>query len=51
MAGIPGKTIIFSKILPLMTSADLNIHLTERMTEMTSNGLTKSCRSPYRPAF
>ena len=43
MAGIPDKAIIFSKIWPLMTSADLNIHLSEKMTEMTSNGLTKSC--------
>ena len=34
-----------------MTSADLNIHLSEKMTEMTSNGLTKSCRSPYRPGL
>ena len=25
-----------------MTSADLNIHLSEKMTEITSNGLTKS---------
>ena len=51
MTGIPDKTIIFRKIWPLMTSADLNIHLSEKMTEVTSNGLTKSCRSPYRPAF
>ena len=50
MAGIPDKTIFFENL----TFDDLcwpQYSPERKMTEMTSNGLTKSCRSPYRPAF
>ena len=51
MAGILDKTIIFRKFdlwWPMLTSI---LTWAKKMTEMTSNGLTKSCRSPYRSAF
>ena len=31
-----------------MTSGDLNFHLSEKMTEVTSNGLTENFRTPCR---
>ena len=34
-----------------MTSADLNIHLSEKMTEMTSNGLTKELSIAVSPGL